>query len=544
MKRIVVLALTVCAFVCSCSKGPEKYTLCRVDPLYKVVPGDTSYCEVFDTICVARGENAVVQLVMSNISSDTLSNPVAAVKFKGGAAKTGWVHNVRCYNRPWGADDLLESPDSTYPDPIIDDAEEILAPGGKGTLWIDIAVPRDAKPGLHKGKVTVLANGQKAVKPFVVKVYPVTLPERQSLTVVQWYHEKSLMWMNGGEPVERCSEQYYEYLQTVAETAAEYGQNCWLIMTLPELVANADNSDFDLDFTEFDRTVEMLVAHGGLRLINSGHFGSRLPDSAWSDEFVFKGYEWKDGKAEQFSCTADDPRLEAYISRYFPILVKHLCEKGWLDMYCQHIADEPDVAGTPNHESWIKVARMVKDAAPGIRIIDASFDILEGQDITVPILGESIARYSGAPEGGERWLYTCTTPQGNFANRFIHQPLLKPRLIHWLNYKYGTTGYLHWGLNWWEGCDDPMHDVTPHTNWPCGDCYIIYPGEGKVYPSIRLCAMRDGIRDFELLKMAEAKDPSKAAAICDAVVSGPDSYVSDIAAFRSIRRSLLEFLSE
>lgn len=92
-------------------------------------------------------------------------------------------------------------------------------------------------------------------------------------------------------------------------------------------------------------------------------------------------------------------------------------------------------------------------------------------------------------------------PRGNFANRYVTLPLIKTRLLHWINYKYDSPGYLHWGFNAWGANGDPFGDVSaPANDWPGGDSHIVYPGYRKLYPSIRLAAMRDGIRDYDLLK--------------------------------------------
>jgi len=200
--------------------------------------------------------------------------------------------------------------------------------------------------------------------------------------------------------------------------------------------------------------------------------------------------------------------------------------------------------GTESQKSYSAVAGMVKAAAPDLRIIDAAFEIIENQDVSVVVLGENIATMPAVPDGSERWMYTCTGPQGNYANRFIQLPLIKTRIIHWINYKYNECGYLHWGFNYWDLVDDPIHDVTPKTEWPGGDCYIIYPGERRVYPSIRLWTMRDGIRDYDLLKMVEARNPEKASEFCDSIIQGPDKYNTDVEHFYSVRKQILEFLSE
>ena len=74
--------------------------------------------------------------------------------------------------------------------------------------------------------------------------------------------------------------------------------------------------------------------------------------------------------------------------------------------------------------------------------------------------------------------------------------------------------------------------------------FISYPGYGKVYSSMRLEAMRDGIADYELLRLLEEKDPAAAAEIVDAVVMDFDSYNSDIENFRKVRTRLLTELEK
>jgi hypothetical protein len=132
-------------------------------------------------------------------------------------------------------------------------------------------------------------------------------------------------------------------------------------------------------------------------------------------------------------------------------------------------------------------------------------------------------------KGKEVWFYTCLGPQGNFANRFIEQPLIKTRILHWINYRYGITGYLHWGLNHWRPHHNNPFTMTTDMNYagntlPSGDMNIVYPREGRLLSSIRLEAMRDGICDYELLKMLEAKDPEMAKKIAGKIVFNFDHY--------------------
>jgi hypothetical protein len=64
-----------------------------------------------------------------------------------------------------------------------------------------------------------------------------------------------------------------------------------------------------------------------------------------------------------------------------------------------------------------------------------------------------------------------------------------------------------------------------------------------VYSSIRFEAARDGIADYELLKLLEKKDPVKAAQLASSIIRNYDHYDSSIASFRAKRVQLLEELS-
>ena len=78
---------------------------------------------------------------------------------------------------------------------------------------------------------------------------------------------------------------------------------------------------------------------------------------------------------------------------------------------------------------------------------------------------------------------------------------------------------------------------------PGGDAFITYPAKGKILSSIRLEAMRDGIEDYELLKMLEQKQPAVAREICRLEVYEFSKYDLDIKSFRARRKQILQLLS-
>jgi hypothetical protein len=55
--------------------------------------------------------------------------------------------------------------------------------------------------------------------------------------------------------------------------------------------------------------------------------------------------------------------------------------------------------------------------------------------------------------------------------------------------------------------------------------------------------MRDGIVDYELLKMLSAKNDRLSTGISSSIVQGFDAYETDITRFRKARTKLLQALS-
>jgi len=191
---------------------------------------------------------------------------------------------------------------------------------------------------------------------------------------------------------------------------------------------------------------------------------------------------------------------EIPIEQFLPALVKHLEAEGWLEKTVLHIADEPIPV---NVESWKAASRRVHAVAPKLRRIDAiHVEGLPGDlEVWVPQLNFFDDYYASLHEAQQRgecelWFYTAWVPQGKYPNRLMDFALIKPRLLHWINFLYGATGYLHWGLNWW--------DLKQGTFSP-GDEWIVYPGKNGPRGSLRWEAMRDGLEDYEYFKLLAAK---------------------------------------
>ncbi len=543
MKKILILLAAALTAACS----SDRLTIISSDPLLKILPStEPAGIQPMDTVHVARGESAVFQLVISAEDS------VSSVSYKVGGFKgmkhtySGWVLNVKStHTYPLMDPESLEG--ETFPDPVISDTPVNISPGEKAVLLVNIEVPEDAETGIHKGKVTINAKGENISKSLYIKVYNVTLPQ-QTLKISNWLTTDKFSFMNKGREVQHGSPEFWTCMDAVVSLAADFGQNVWIVRETGKSVLNEDGS-IGYDFTDFDNIVQFIMDRADVRLLEGDHLAYRS-NGGWIDPFlvnvpVFNGAEFI---IERLPYT--DKRAQEHIRSYIAALEKHLkemkldCGGTWFDIYAQHIADEPIVL---NIESWEGIAEQVKAASPEMKIIEAYRTERHDPsliDIIIPQLDEFEWPVYRTCEP-EKWFYTCMYPRYTYANRYVNQPLIKTRIMHWINYKYGAEGYLHWGLNYWPDGRDPYGDVSvPENDWPGGDAYVIYPGYRKVYPSIRLFAMRDGINDYELLRLVYEKDPAAAMKFADRVVTDFYTYNTSVSDFRRLRIEMLEYLQE
>ncbi len=530
-----------------------------VDPLEKVL-AEASFFKPAEALSeVVRGEHATLQYVVRPRESVTNLRVEVSQAVNGDAvlphAKTGFVGYVKVGRTIWDySRDRIVSASGYYPDPVLEQESIDVDFGNTQPVWISIPVPVDAEPGMYKGKVTITGKigcrKFSIAKDYSVKVYPVTV-EKTSLWVTNWFtgDTSRLKLLTGGRSIEYFSEEYLGLIRLLAKKMAEYRQNVALISPLYLSECVYRDGKWEIDFSQFDTIVNIFIEEKVIGRIEGGHIGGREGD--WNSQFVVSVPDGTGGQLKKFDrLRMSDPRANEFYTAFFTSLSAHLKEKGWDSIYMQHIADEPT---EQNFKTYIEIAGFVKNIAPGLPLIEACHSKNLGGvlDVWVPQLDFMDQDYEFYNEqnksGKEAWFYTCLSPKGEYVNRFIELPLLRTRYMHWVNYKYEIPGYLHWGLNYWNR--NPFNEQTGiqyegGNILPGGDSWIIYPGDGKILSSIRYDAMRDGIVDYELLKMLEKKDPDKAGEIADRIIFRFDRYDNNIEAFRNHRRMLMELLSE
>ncbi|NLN93108.1 MAG: DUF4091 domain-containing protein [Candidatus Hydrogenedens sp.] len=551
----LIPAMLLSLMALSASAMAAELQVWSVDPLIKVF--QDAQPENSDSAAdhVARGEYGEFQLVVRcdtvlddlsvavspfthALSTATLSEPRSRF--------VGYVNVDRPTQRP--SADQLRQPPADYPDVLLE-AESLAVPAGNAQpVWIDVSVPLSAAEGAYNATVTVSASvdgeALEAQFPLKVVVYPITL-DKTRLWITNWF---SMQWRHMEIDPARDSEEYYALLGRYARNMAEHNQNVALISPLNLSRFYIDETGaLAVDFSKFDRWVQIFIDEGVIGRIEGGHIGGRSGD--WDSDFVTNIRIIREGQVQNERVDPASEEARQFYAFFFPALTAHLKEKGWLDIYMQHLADEPTKG---NMDTYKNLAALVHDFAPELRIVEANHtkELVGSMDIWVPQLNyfhDDFIHYKERQEAGDEvWFYTCVFPQGEYANRFIEQPLIKTRLLHWINFASGATGYLHWGYNAWQDTDPVTHTTRPHPGppyLPAGDPWVVYPGKEGPLDSIRFEAMRDGAFDHELLCRLAEKDPKEATRLVERHILDFDRYETNVALFRETRIALLQALA-
>lgn len=553
LKAGIVAALAIAGVAAAQGQVLPGLDIVAVDPLQKVfreTPADQLTTAA--TMECARGETASFQLVVKGALVDLSDLRCTATAFRGpGELQTaavravGYVGSSISATKPASSRQLRPAP-AMYPDPLIPTTSTQALAGCNQPFWITVSVPTGAAPGRYDATASISARRlgveTSATARLQLDVTSATVTGSR-LNVAQWYQ----MNAHGDYPMPaRYTDEWFAMLKGYVASMTSHGINWGWIETFSAMhFRSGDDGEMLIDFSDFDRWMETLLS-GGMKMVEGQHYAFRM--KGWTGPFGVKTYALDGGEWRPETVAPDTWDAQNFAAWFFPQFQDHLEEKGWLDKYVQHVADEPL---DKNADSYTTAARLMKEWAPKLRIMEAcqTQKVAGLVDIWIPQLDHFAKGYDFFQQrqaaGDEVWFYTCMYPQGDYANRFIELPLVETRLLHWMNFHYNATGYLHWGWNWWP--PHPYEDAAQYSmmQLPAGDSNIVYPEPGGpgVWDSIRYEAMRDGIYDYELLCQLKEKNPNAAARIAGKLIRGFTDYNEDIATFRAARRELLGLLS-
>jgi hypothetical protein len=559
-RTIVLLGLLALGLAMVGEAAPPRVSAWPVDALVKVFPGDRAPTAPAPApeLTAARNQHVSLQVALrarARLESVTaecrpLEGPAGTLAADVRLSAVGLVVvGSRTDDVP--DDELVGEAPGWYPDPLLD-LPLTLEPRRTRAVWTTIHVPKDAPAGLYRSAIVVRHEGRELARvPFRLRVVAAEVPAERTLRVTNWFRtdERHTKQFYGVTPF---SEPWWTLVANFARVMAEYRQSVVLTPTL-DLVELLPGEEPRFGFGRFDRWVETFQRAGAIGSIEGEHLVGRA--GGYDEPLVVPVLLREGEEVRKVELPLDDPRVQRFLDAFLPALNRHLDEKGWKPIYLQHVLDEPHGDEPP---AYARVAALAKRHLPGVPTVDAidAHDVPEAlrdaSDVWVPQLGRFDDQLAVLAErqraGHEVWFYTCLFPRGRYMNRLVDFPLLKTQLLHWLNYRYSLTGFLHWGWNHWG--PEPFKNTQPVINMnltllPSGDAFIVYPDRARlsVFPSVRLEAMRAGLEDYEMLVALARRDRSTADALAREAVASFTDYVRDPLAFRRIEARLIEALA-
>jgi len=398
-------------------------------------------------------------------------------------------------NQP--ADLFSRKAPANFPDYLI--AEKFIDIKTKSwkPVWLTIKIPNDADPGMYYGNVTVKVNGNEKSLPVSVRVFPITIPLSRHLKVIEWHTTNDFGKYHGIK--EQYSNEWFEMLKLYADNMVSHRQNMFQVTVNHIIISKNESGKLNFDFSRFDQVANVFWDTKLMDCMETGFLANFGKEEWFSTEVILKDFEITDAKTGEKTVM----KGEQVVPFLLPALESHLRQNGWLDKTLFHIRDEPSVH---NALAWKEMSEYMHSYAPDLirgDAIETTF-LLDDIEIAIPKL-DHFATWNEIykewqEKGHQLWFYTVGIYQGSrFPDKTIDMPVINSRLMHWLNYKYNTTGYLHWGWNQWDG--NPFTDPGMHF----GDAWHVYPVKDGVLNSLRWEEMRNGIQDYEYFWLLENK---------------------------------------
>ncbi len=368
--------------------------------------------------------------------------------------------------------------------------------GQNQTIWVDVAVPRDAPAGVYTGVLRVKPAETPAHEiPVELTVWDFTLPDGPT----HENHFGGFSRVAAHLGLERNSEAFHEIEERYEAMLAEHRIN----PAFPRRLWPEIQDDGTADFSEVDTAIITFVERFHVTNIE-------IPRAPFRDILG-----------------ADrEKALNFYRSWY-----AYLETKGWANRSYLYMLDEPNSA--EEYERVRQLGALVDEAEPRIRrlvveqpyIQHPDWGALDGAvDIWCPLFGfihePSIKDVQA--RGEDVWSYSALVqPAPPYHPEYeevkddhppywqIHFPLVSYRIAPWLNRRYGITGLLYWSVCFWASPPRNPWDEPGFRGYWNGDGAMLYPGEdagieGPV-SSMRLKSLRDGMEDYEYFVILEER---------------------------------------
>ncbi len=472
------------------------------------------------TIAAARGERVSFQACVYHAGPEPVEVAIRTASLAGisvRARRVGCVpvphHNT---NTPADELDGVGHVPGYVPDPLFPDTTVVAASREIAAFWISVDVSKKCRPGYHNVHIHLeTAKGQSISMTATVIVSRIVLAKRRGFRVTHWLYADAICDRYDVQPFESRFWAIWErYVQNLVSHGCD---TLYVPVFTPSLdgvkrptqllaVTRNDNSGYTFNWRHVKRWIDK-ARSCGIEYFEWSHLFTQ-----WGCEHAIRVYEKRNGTESLLwpaKTSATGPRYRSFLAQFLPALERFLKQEKLDNCSYFHVSDEPH--GDSHLVNYRKARRMLRELAPWMKVTDALSDIRFGReglcDIPVPSIDAGL---QFVKEGIPCWTYFCCGPRGRYLNRLLDTPLTKIRSSGWLFYRFGFSGFLHWGYNYWYRSQtrqliDPF-TVTDGLDWPTwsyGDPFEVYPGPTGPIDSIRWEVFAESLQDYALLQTLE-----------------------------------------
>ena len=487
-------------------------------------------------LLIARRGSASAQILTTTAAGETLDGvtlSVSPLRTKDGKPFRGSVEWRRTGYVRRHPDAIIHpmAPDREIrwlPDPLLPAAPMRVRSGSTQGAWVTVAAAPDAGPGLYRGKIEVNATGRTlAVVPVSVHVPDFSHPEHfgcPSIHAIYESHVLNLYGARGREMLDRiydmlldhrinpdgCGNRWHDPVPV--ETLKKWRARGMSLTSAMALNVKAKRAD------------TMWVPHPTVAQARDPAFYEGIRDR-------LRPY------MEELRANGLDRCVYVYgfdesMDPLFP----------WIGGFWRRFkADFPDVP-------VMTTAYMYRRRAEGKRVAD--WTVTDWHCPGMPYWRRELTDELHAL-GKQAWWYICCSPCYPRLNVGLEHPPMEGRLLTWQQYTENCDGVFNWGINYWHRrrvTDDSDVYLDKWTygrgmSGMTGDGLMIYPGESGPLPTIRLANVRDGIQDYEWMKLAESRAGRDAVAeVVGKIAPGQTGIVRDPVRIRASAVALLRLI--
>lgn len=407
--------------------------------------------------------------------------------------------------------------------PLTEQGNKITLKSQSTTLWVKVDVPRDAKPGTYTIKINLTAKERPdsanslfgAEKKMTIEVLPAIIPQ-QKLIYTRWFYVDCVAVQHN---VNVYSEEHWTLIDKYIEAAVDVGINMLLIPahtppldtaigTRRPCVQLVDiekkGNKYVFSFERFERFIN-LCKKKGIRYFEMPHMFSQ-----WGAKCAANIMVTENGKTDYmfgWHVAADSEEYITFLKQYIAAISAELEHEGISDHTYFHISDEPELKTI---ETYKKASDILRPLIGNSKTFDAlsNYEFYEKGLLECPVTNVAHIHEFLEHEIEDQWAYYCCGPQSVFTNSFIAMPSYRTRILGFLLYKYNIKGFLHWGFNFYNSrisCYpiNPYMTTSGDGAFPSGDPFIVYPGKGSVYPSIRGEITYQALQDMDICFLLE-----------------------------------------